>query len=238
MAMKIFAISDLHLTFMVQKPMDVFGGQWENYTEKIQENWQRVVSDEDLVLISGDISWAMKLEETKEDFAFIDKLPGKKIIIRGNHDYWWKSISGIREVLPESIFALQNDSIKFDEVVIAGTRGWEVCEGDMDFNFSEDDNKIFKRELIRLELALQDATKKRGENDKLICMIHYPPFNSRWEDSGFTELFEKYHVDVVVYGHIHNYIGKYERLIKKNGISYFLTSADMIKMSPVEIKLK
>lgn len=236
--MKIFAISDLHLTFMVEKPMDIFGGNWENYTEKIQDNWKKTVSDDDLVLIAGDISWAMKIDETKKDFEYIGNLPGKKVIIRGNHDYWWKSISGIREILPENIFALQNDSLKFGNVIIAGTRGWEVCEGNIDFNFSEQDKKIFNREVIRLELALQDATKKREENDKLICMIHYPPFNSRREDSGFTELFEKYNVDAVIYGHIHNNIGRYEKYIEKNGIPYYLTSADMVAMNPVEIVLE
>ncbi len=236
--MKIFAISDLHLTFMVEKPMDIFGGNWKNYTEKIQDSWKKTVSDEDLVLIAGDISWAMKIDETKKDFEYIGNLPGKKVIIRGNHDYWWKSISGIREILPENMFALQNDSIKFGNIIVAGTRGWEVCEGNIDFNFSEQDKKIFNREVIRLELALQDATKKREENDKLICMIHYPPFNSRREDSGFTELFEKYHVDAVVYGHIHNNIGRYERYIEKNGIPYYLTSADMVEMNPVEIVLE
>lgn len=235
--MKIFAISDLHLTFMVEKPMDIFGGHWENYTEKIAENWTRVVSEDDLVLIAGDISWAMRLEETKKDFEYIDNLPGKKIIIRGNHDYWWKSISGVREILPDSVSALQNDSIKIGNLIVCGTRGWEVCEGNIDFNFSEQDKKIFNREVIRLKLALEDANKKRCPGDKLICMIHYPPFNSRWEDSGFTELFDEFKVDAVIYGHIHNFIGKYKKVIVKNNILYYLTSADMLEMNPVEINL-
>lgn len=235
--MKIFAISDLHLSFMVEKPMDIFGGAWENYTDKIKENWKKVVSDEDLVLVGGDISWAMKLSETEKDFEYIDSLPGRKVIIRGNHDYWWKSISGIREILPASISALQNDSIRFGNVLVAGTRGWDVCEGNVDFNFSQDDKKIYEREIIRLRLALEDMQKKRQEGDKVICMIHYPPFNSRREDSGFTKLFEEFKVDVVIYGHIHNNIGRYERLIVKNNIPYYLTSADMINMNPVEIKL-
>ncbi len=235
--MKIFALADLHLSFMVEKPMDIFGGHWENYTDKIKQNWENEISDDDLVLIAGDISWAMKLSETQKDFEYIDKLPGKKIIIRGNHDYWWKSISGVREILPQSISALQNDCIKIGNVIIAGTRGWEVCEGNMDFNFSDQDQKIFKREVIRLKLALEDASKKREKGDKLICMIHYPPFNSRREDSGFTELFEEFKVDAVVYGHIHNNIGRYERLIVKNHIPYYLTSADILSMKPTEIVL-
>ena len=110
--MKIFAISDLHLSFMVEKPMDIFGGNWENYTDKIKANWEKLVGDDDVVLIAGDISWAMKMEETKKDLEFIHSLPGKKVIIRGNHEYWWHSISKVRSILPESIFALQNDSIR------------------------------------------------------------------------------------------------------------------------------
>lgn len=235
--MRIFAISDLHLTFMVEKPMDVFGGHWENYTEKIKENWNKLISEDDLVLIAGDISWAMKLEETKKDFEYIQSLKGKKIIIRGNHDYWWKSISGVRDVLPDSIMALQNDSVKIGNTIVCGTRGWEVCEGNIDFNFSEQDKKIFNREVIRLRLALEDASKKREQGDKLVCMIHYPPFNSRWEDSGFTQLFEEFNVDCVVYGHIHNHIGRYEKVIVKNDIPYYLTSADMLEMKPIEIKI-
>lgn len=235
--MKIFAISDLHLSFMVEKPMDIFGGHWENYTEKIKDNWQKSISNEDLVLIGGDISWAMKMSETVKDFEYIDSLPGKKIIIRGNHDYWWKSISVIRETLPTTISALQNDSMKVGNIVIAGTRGWEVCEGNMDFNFSEQDKKIFNREVIRLRLALEDAMKRKEKGDKLVCMIHYPPFNSHRDDSEFTKLFEEFKVDAVVYGHIHNNIGRYERLIVKNGIPYYLTSADMLQMKPAEIVL-
>ena len=112
--MKIFAISDLHLSFNCDKPMDIFGGNWENYTDKIRNNWIETVDDEDIVLIAGDISWAMKLDEATSDLEWVDKLPGKKIIIKGNHEYWWKSISAVRSVLPNSISAIQNDCIKVD----------------------------------------------------------------------------------------------------------------------------
>ena len=110
--MKIFAISDLHLSLMVEKPMDVFGGAWENYTEKIKENWQNVVTNDDIVLVAGDISWAMKLEDAMTDFGYLKNLPGTKIIIRGNHDYWWSTISNVRNALPDKIFAIQNDAMK------------------------------------------------------------------------------------------------------------------------------
>lgn len=126
--MKVFALSDLHLSTACDKPMDIFGGNWENYTEKIREKWLAKVSPEDLVLIAGDISWGMKLEEARSDLDWIDALPGKKIIIKGNHEYWWKSISSVRQILPSSILAIQNDAIRFDGIVVCGTRGWEVPE--------------------------------------------------------------------------------------------------------------
>ena len=235
--MKICAISDLHLSLMVEKPMDVFGGAWENYTEKIKENWQKVVEKEDVVLIAGDISWAMKLEETKADFDFIEKLNGKKIIIKGNHEYWWKSISAVRDVLPESIVALQNDSVKIENYIFSGTRGWIIKEGPNDQTFTEDDEKIYRREGIRLRLTLEDAIKNKKEGDKLICLMHFPPFNSKREDSIFTEIFEEYKVDAVVYGHLHKSAGRYDNVYVKNGIKYYLTSADLIDMNPLIIEI-
>lgn len=233
--MKIYAISDLHLSLMVEKPMDVFGGAWENYTEKIKENWQKIVKKEDIVLIAGDISWAMKLEETKADFDFIHNLNGTKIIIKGNHEYWWKSISAVRDVLPKSVVALQNDSVKVGNYIFAGTRGWIVKEGPNDPNFTEDDEKVYKREGIRLRLTLEDAIKNRKEGDKLICLMHYPPFNSKRENSLFTEIFEEYKVDAVVYGHLHKAQGRYDKAFVKNDIPYYLTSADLIDMKPILI---
>ena len=153
--MKIYAISDLHLSTSCDKPMDIFGGNWEGYTEKIIENWTSKITDDDLVLIAGDISWAMRLEETKTDFEWIDKLPVKKINIKGNHEYWWKSISAVREALPESIMAIQNDSIKIGDKIICGTRGWTVPEENKEF--LPEDEKIYKREVERLKLTLKSA---------------------------------------------------------------------------------
>lgn len=234
--MNIYALSDLHLSFMAEKPMDVFGGEWENYTEKIKENWQSVVKDDDIVLIAGDISWAMKIEETKKDFDFIKSLNGKKILIKGNHEYWWKSISSVRSVLPQDVYALQNDSIKIDNFVFAGTRGWVVPESVNDQNFSKEDEKIYNREAIRLELTLESMQKKRKDGDFIVCLMHFPPFNSKREDSLFTELFEKYKVDVVVYGHLHKSAGRQTKEYVKNGVKYYLTSADLVNMKPVLIK--
>ena len=233
--MKIFAIGDLHLSFMVEKPMDIFGGQWENHTVKLKENWQNLVGEDDLVLIPGDLSWAMKLEETKLDFDFVESLNGKKIITKGNHEYWWKSISGVREILPPSVTALQNDCVRVNDYIIAGTRGWSVPEFENDPKFKEEDKKIYAREVIRLQIALESVKKIRKEGDKVIYMIHYPPFNSKREDSEFTKLFEKYHVDKVIYAHLHKSAGRYPLKCNKNGVEYYLTSADLIEMKPVLI---
>lgn len=230
--MKIFAISDLHLSNSCDKPMDVFGGNWENYTEKIIANWNEKVSEDDLVLIAGDISWAMKLEEAQDDLKWIDQLPGKKIIIKGNHEYWWKSISAVRAILPESIMAIQNDAIKIGKYIICGTRGWTVPEEGKDF--SDEDMKIYKREVERLKLTLMFAKNMREEGNEIIAMMHFPPFNSDKQSSEFTKLFEEYGVNKVVFGHIHGYTNCPLKTTI-NGIEYYFTSCDHIKNDPVII---
>ena len=221
--MKIWSISDLHLSFLSNKPMEVFGGSWENYLEKIIEDWKSKVQEDDLVLIAGDISWAMKLEETSEDFKFLASLPGKKIIIRGNHDYWWNSISAVRSVLPENVFAIQNDALKFNNVIICGTRGWLVPETTFQ---DEQDEKVFKREVLRLDLTLTSAKRLQTNNESIICMMHYPPTNSKREASEFTQLIEKFGVSDVVFGHLHGKKVRSDLLFVKNGVKYHLTSCD------------
>ena len=231
--MKIFAISDLHLSNSCDKPMDIFGGHWEGYTEKIISNWKAKVTDEDLVLIAGDISWGMKLEEAVADLKWIDELPGKKIIIKGNHEYWWKSISSVREILPESIMAIQNDSIKIGNYIICGTRGWTVPEKDKELE--PEDLKIYKREVERLKLTLMSAKVLKGESDaKIVAMMHFPPYNTDKEQSEFTKLFEEYSVEKVVFGHLHGYVNC-DLISEINGVTYYFTSCDHIKNDPVII---
>ena len=185
--MKIFAISDLHISTNTDKPMDVFGGNWVGYLEKIFEDWKNKVTNEDLVLIGGDISWAMKIEDAKLDLDLLQDLPGKKVLIKGNHDYWWSGIGKVRDILPENVFALQNDSIKIGNVVICGSRCWSVT-GSPDFK--EQDRKLYLRETERLRLSLKDALKLKEEGDKLIALVHFPPFNVKRENSLFTDIFE------------------------------------------------
>lgn len=230
--MKVFAISDLHLSVNNPKPMDIFGPTWEGYLEKIFADWKQKVTDDDLVLMCGDFSWAMKLEDTKEDFELLRNLPGKKIIIRGNHDYWWKSISGVRQILPFDFYAIQNDALKFGNYIICGTRLWNLP--DENKPLSAEDEKIYRRELIRLELTLQNAQKLKENYEKIICMLHYPPYTFKEEDNEVTSLLEKYGAYKVVYGHIHAY-RKQSLILNKNGITYYLTSCDLVGNRLVEI---
>ena len=230
--MKVYAISDLHLSLSGEKPMDIFGEKWDGYLEKIEKDWQTKVTDDDVVLISGDISWAMKLEDAINDLEFIAKLKGKKILIKGNHDYWWQGINKVRNSLPKNIYALQNDSIKIGNYVFCGSRGWTV-EGANDF--TSQDLKIYHREVERFKLALKSAKNLIEEGDKLVCLIHYPPFNMRLENSLFTQLFEEYKVDKVVYGHLHGNDVKTYPNISKNGVEYYLTSCDQTKNNLIEV---
>lgn len=227
--MKIFAISDLHIATTANKPMDIFGSKWVGYLDKIKEDWQNKVAKEDIVLISGDLSWAMKLEDAMVDLGFLSSLNGKKVIIRGNHDYWWSGIGKIRKALPNGVFALQNDSVKFGNYIICGSRGWTLEDN------SEQDKKLVAREVERFRLTLKDAIKQKEQGDKIICMIHYPPFNNARENSPFTDLFEEYGVDCVVYGHLHGKDCKAELEYIKNGIKYHLTSCDLIDNTLKEI---
>lgn len=224
--MKVFAVSDLHLPGNQEKPMDVFGGNWTDHFEKIKEDWLKNVGAEDVVLIAGDISWAMTLADALTDLEKLRALPGRKVFIRGNHDYWWSGITALRRSAPDaSFYFLQNDCVRFDGVVICGSRGW-ACPGSADFK--AEDEKIYLREGERFRLAFRAAQVVRAEGDKLIAMIHYPPFNAKRESSLYTDAFEKNNVDLAVYGHLHQYAGQYPLVCERGGIRYFLTSCDLL----------
>lgn len=231
--MKVFAVSDLHLPGNQDKPMDVFGGNWTGHFEKIREDWKAKVRPEDIVLIAGDVSWAMVLSDALMDLEKMRDLSGKKIFIRGNHDFWWSGITALRASAPdETFYFLQNDGVRLENLVVCGSRGW-TCPGGLDFK--AEDEKIYLREGERFRLALQSADKLRQEGDRLIAMIHYPPFNIKKEDSLFTDLFEKYGVDTVVYGHLHQNAGAYPFEFMKNGIRYLLTSCDLLGFRLIEL---
>ncbi len=229
--MKVFAISDLHLSINNSKPMNIFGPVWDNYLEEIVEDWNKKVTDDDIVLLAGDLSWAMKLEDAKVDLEFLKDLKGKKILLRGNHDYWWSTIKKVRDILPENIYAIQNDSLVIGDYIFCGSRGWIVDDNKMDTN----DKKIFDRELIRLEMSLKDAKEKQTNNQKIICMLHYPPFDKNNNPTKFTELLESYEIKTVVYGHLHGKILNTKEVLNLNGVTYYLTSCDMVKNKLIEI---
>lgn len=199
--MGIWAISDLHLSLGVgvNKPMDIFGPEWEDHLERIKIGWINKVQEEDLVIIPGDISWAMRMEEAREDLYFIAALPGSKLILRGNHDYWWNSVSKVRAALPPGVYALQNDHFAWEGWAISGTRGW-VCPGEARFDPLQDE-KIYHREVARLELSLESALN--GGFKRIMAVLHYPPFNMQRDGSGFTRLMAEYGVEICIYGHLH-----------------------------------
>lgn len=230
--MKVFAISDLHLSLSNEKPMDIFGDAWENYLDNIKKDWKEKVCDDDIVIMAGDLSWAMKIEDFQNDLKFFEDLPGKKIIVRGNHDYWWSSLSKVKQVLPENFFVLQNNAIKIDNYVFCGTRGWSLP----DEAWTEEDDKIYKREQIRLSLALKSATELMTPNDKLVVILHYPPFNFKNTDNEFMVLLKQANPFAVVFGHIHNSRGKYRLQTVFENTKYFLTSCDLIENKLVLIE--
>ncbi len=230
--MNVYAISDLHLSATADKPMEIFGDNWEGHFEKIKADWLAKVKDEDIVLICGDISWAMKLPDALVDLRALAPLTGKKVFIRGNHDYWWNGITRLREAAPDNSFIfLQTDAVKIGSFVFVGSRGW-TCPGSPDF--TEQDQKLYLREAERFRLAFAEADKLVGEGDKKVALMHYPPFSLKNENTLFTELFEKNGVEKAVFGHIHG-AAYFPLKTEKNGIEYLLTSCDKVGFKLVKI---
>ncbi|HEY8416848.1 MAG TPA: metallophosphoesterase, partial [Limnochordales bacterium] len=215
------------------KPMDVFGAGWIDHPEKIRRAWLELVRDDDVVLMPGDLSWAMTLEQAAEDFAYLAQLPGRIVLIRGNHDYWWGSISKVRRALPPNVTALQNDHLLLGHGwAVCGTRGWTV-PGSSTFQ-GDQDMKIYLRELQRLELSLRSAAQAGAE--RIIALLHYPPTNERHEPSGFTRLLEAYPVVHCVYGHLHGPARRHGLTGQVGHIRYHLVSCDAVGFRPVLIE--
>ncbi len=230
--MKIYAISDLHLSGCSDKPMDIFGRHWDKHWHKIQKSWNSLVLEQDIVLLPGDLSWAMRLEQAQVDLKAICSMPGKKVILKGNHDYWWDSLSKVNTLLSNNTYALQNNCIDFCEFVIAGSRGW-LFPGNRQYQ-SEADEKVYLREIARLEMSLRCA-KKNNPDARLIGMMHYPPSDSSGSPTGFTDMFEKYATEHVVYGHLHaeSISGALSGSVR--GVRYSLVSCDAANFSLVRI---
>lgn len=221
--MEIYAIGDLHLGSTVNKPMAIFGEKWHDHDQKVISFWKHNVSEEDIVLIPGDLSWAMKLDEVKSDLAIIDSLPGRKICVRGNHDYWWHKINHLNQ-LYDTIDFIQNTSYMIGRTAICGTRGW-VCPNNR--LFTEDDHKIYVREAQRLRLSLDHALKQNAE--EMILMMHYPPTNEEHDQSLFMQLIQSYPIKHVVYGHLHDSEGQSKGIKGQvESVNFHLVSADYL----------
>lgn len=229
--MALYAIGDLHLCLGAPKPMDVFGGAWEGYMEKLLAGIS-VIGPEDTTVLLGDLSWALDLNEAKADFSWIDQIPGKKIILKGNHDYWWSTAAKFYKFCEEHNFSnqyiLNNNHFEYQDIAICGTRGWFYEES----RSGQHDEKVFRRELIRLEASLSSA----GEMEKIV-FLHYPPKYKGYECPEILELLHKYNVRKCFYGHLHGYSHGLALEGVWDGIEYMLVSADRLNFKPYQIML-
>ena len=235
--MSIYTIGDLHLSFHENKPMGIFGENWEGHEEKIRKDWQKKVTKKDLVVIPGDFSWSTYLKDTYEDFAYLNDLPGKKILLKGNHDYWWTTVTSMRKFLTENNFEtidfVYNTAYEFENDIIAGTRGWGQNE-------EGGDKKLLKREVARLELSLEKALEIKGEQEKeIIVFLHYPPITHsnliNNEMSEFVKVMKKYDIKRCYYGHLHSTSIREAVEGTYYGIDFKLVSADGLDFKLLKI---
>ena len=225
--MSIYAIADLHLSFSNPKPMDIFGDNWIDHETKIKEDWLSKVKEDDLVILPGDFSWAMNLEDTYKDFEYLNNLPGRKIMLKGNHDYWWNSITKLTNFLRANDFNnidfLYNNAYEFEDKIIAGTRGWGLTPNE------ENDETVIRRELLRLEFSINEGIQKYGKNKEIIVCMHYPPTNKvLLENSDSMKIMQKYNVSTCLYGHLHG--ESHKEAVEGNigGINVKLVSSDYL----------
>ncbi len=227
--MALFAIADLHLSLSVNKPMDIFSG-WDNHVERLSENWTKIVSDEDTVVIPGDISWGIDLNEAKADFNFINDLKGTKIILKGNHDYWWSTMSKLNSFLKENRFdtikILHNNHYRYEGYGICGTRGW-INETDIPA-----DAKVLAREAGRLETSIKSAL---AEDLEPIVFLHYPPIYGDEYNYDILDVMYKYNIKKCYYGHLHGKAHKYAICGERDGIDFRLISGDFVQFCPIRI---
>lgn len=224
--MALYAIGDLHLSLGADKPMDIFGGNWLGYMDKLRQGLS-VIGPADTTVLLGDLSWALDLEGAKEDFRFLNEIPGRKIILKGNHDYWWNTVTKFQRFCQENSFSdlhiLNNNHFEYEGVAICGTRGWFYEEE----KSGEHDEKVFRRELLRLEASLQSA----GELPKLV-FLHYPPRYRGYQCPEILELLTKYGVIACYYGHLHGASHSLAMEGAWDGVEFRLVSADKLDFQP------
>lgn len=246
----IWAIADLHLSFGTpNKEMSVFGPAWERHTERVSDAWHAHIKPNDLVLIAGDISWAKSLQDALIDLEWIHALPGTKVLIRGNHDYWWQSIKAVKAVLPPSLIIIQNNSFLWNGVAIGGSRMWDTPGLHFDESIfvqtkpssplsmhpepvDEEAEKVFARELLRLEMSLKTLDPSAKFR---IAMLHYPPVGATLNPSPTSALLEKYHVDLCLFGHLHSVVAGALPFGTARGVRYVLTACDYLNCEPIEV---
>ena len=229
--MSIYIIGDLHLSFGEDKPMSIFGPNWEKHSEKIKQDWLNKVKPEDTIFLAGDFSWATYLEDTYEDFSYLNSLPGKKILLKGNHDYWWTTLTSMKRYLQENkienVDFLFNNSYEIENKIFVGTRGWALLD-------SENSQKMINREAARLELSIKSAIEKYGEDKEIIAIMYYPPIsnscmkNEYTYNSKFLDIMKKYNIKKCYYGHLHGSSHKDAIEGEIEGINFKLISADYL----------
>ena len=230
--MAIYVIADLHLSFSQDKPMSIFGENWEGHSEKIKNNWISKVKPEDTVVLPGDFSWAKYLQDTYKDFEYLNSLPGKKLLLKGNHDYWWTTVTNMRNFLEENKFKnidfIYNNSYLVENKILTGTRGWNLLD-------TENSSKMIKRESIRLQLAIEDGIKKYGDDKEIIVFMHYPPISNTNKKSDFLKILKQYDIKRCYYGHLHgkSHQDAVEGIV--DGIEFKLISADYLNFDVIKV---
>ncbi|MFH1144997.1 MAG: metallophosphoesterase [Candidatus Eisenbacteria bacterium] len=252
--MRVFALSDLHLSLARPKPMDIFGAWWSDHVRRIETAWRATVGPDDVVCLPGDFSWALKLENVLGELEWLGGLPGRKGLVKGNHDYWWASLAKVRAALPSGIFVLQNDSVTIGDTAFAGARGW--VDARLDFaglcerpegvaaadrlpsigEGEEEDRNLYQKELTRLEASLRQINPEARFR---VALVHFPPTSPAMEATEVTALLERYHIDAVVFGHLHragptSFTNPYGT---RKGITYYLVSADFVGFRPVALSI-
>ena len=230
--MAIYVIADLHLSFSQDKPMSIFGECWEGHSDKIKNNWISKVKQEDTVVLPGDFSWSMHLKDTYKDFEYLNMLPGKKLLLKGNHDYWWTTITSMKKFLEDNKFEnidfIYNNSFLIEDKILIGTRGWNLLD-------TENDSKMIKRENIRLKLAIEQGINQYGKEKEIIAFMHYPPITINNANSEFVKTMKQYEIKRCYYAHLHGNSHKDAIEGIKNGIYFKLISADYLKFDLFEI---